>query len=376
MRRSPLETEVPPEVASETPQSLWRLGVRKLRRHRLAMWGLRVLVVLYAIAIFADVIAPYHYDHEERTHSYHPPWNLHVIDAEGNWHRPFVYRTSYAFDAHFNRIYTEDTSARYPVRLLYRGEPYRLFGVFPTTVRLFGVDGPARIYLLGADYRGRDLFSRIVHGSRISLTIGLVGVSITFVVGMIVGGTSGFFRGWIDFLIQRVCEMIMLIPGFYLLLILRGTFPTGMSSVQIYFGIVFILAFIGWAGFSRVVRGMVLSIVTSDYVVAARALGIPAGRIILRHVLPNTLSYAIVYATLAIPGYILGESGLSLIGMGIQDPVPSWGNLLQQATSIPELKFHPWILIPGVFIFLAVMAFNFLGDGLRDALDPRMRGVD
>jgi peptide/nickel transport system permease protein len=356
---------------TDRPQSLWRLSFRKLRRHKLAMWGLRVLIVLYLIAVFADFIAPYGYDNENRGHSYHAPWNVRLIDVDGTWRLPFVYKTSYAFDANFNRIYTEDTSRRYPVELLHRGEAYRLLGLFKTNVRLFGVDEPGRVYLLGADYRGRDLLSRIIYGGRVSLSIGLVGVTITFIIGMIVGGTSGFFRGWSDFVIQRVCEMIMLVPGFYLLLILRGAFPANMSSVQIYFGIVFILAFIGWAGFSRVVRGMVLSIVTSDYVVAARGLGIPSWRIIIRHILPNTLSYAIVYATLAIPGYILGESGLSLIGMGIQDPVPSWGNLLQQATSIPELKFHPWILIPGVFIFLTVMAFNFLGDGLRDAFDPR-----
>ncbi len=360
-----------PDALGERPESLWRIGLRKLRRHKLAMWGLRTLIVLYLIAIFADSIAPYYYDNENRTHSYHAPWNLHVVGADGRWCRPFVYKTSYTFDANFNRVYAEDTSQQFPLRFWHCGDPYRLLGLFLTNVHLFGVDEPGRLYLLGADYRGRDLFSRIIHGSRVSLTIGLLGVTITFVIGMIVGGASGFFGGWYDFGIQRICEMIMLVPAFYLLLILRGAFPAGMSSVQIYFGIVFILAFIGWAGFSRVVRGMVLSITTSDYVIAARALGIPSHRIIIRHILPNTLSYAIVYATLAIPGYILGESGLSLIGMGIQDPVPSWGNLLQQATSIPELKFHPWVLIPGVFIFLAVMAFNFLGDGLRDAFDPR-----
>ncbi len=371
MTTDTLLTDAEPEVASERPQSLWRLSMRKLRRHRLAMWALRALIVLYLIAIFADFFAPYGYDNEERTHSYHWPWNLHVVDANGSWHWPFVYQTSYQFDANFNRVYTEDTSKRYGLKLFYRGEPYRLLGLFQTTIRLLGVDAPGRVYLLGADYRGRDLFSRIIYGSRISLSIGLVGVSITFVLGMIVGGVSGYFGGRTDFVIQRVCEMIMLIPAFYLLLILRGAFPPGMGSVQIYFGIVFILAFIGWAAFSRVIRGMVLSIVTGDYVVAARGLGIPTWRIVLWHVLPNTLSYAIVYATISIPGYILGESGLSLIGLGIQDPVPSWGNLLQQAMSIPELKFHPWVLIPGVFIFIAVMAFNFLGDGLRDAFDPR-----
>jgi peptide/nickel transport system permease protein len=355
--------------AARTP---WQIAMARLRRHRMAIFGFRVLVVLYATAVFAGFISPYGYDNEVREHSYHPPLGFHLIDEQGKFHwRPFVYASSYDFDAYYNRVWKMDKSKRYPVRFFVKGDEYTILGIITARTHLFGVEAPGRTYLFGADYRGRDQFSRIMYGGQISLTIGLIGSGISLAIGMIVGGISGYVRGRTDFAVQRLCEMIMLIPTFYLLLVLRNTFPPGLSSTQVYFGITFILAFIYWASFSRVIRGMVLSIREQEFVLAARALGLPMGRIVLRHVLPNTLSYAIVYVSLSIPFYILGESALSLIGLGIQDPVPSWGNLLQKATSIPELKFHPWILIPGLFIFAAVMAFNFLGDGLRDAMDPK-----
>jgi len=360
------------ETGEPVVRSPWQIAMARLRRHRMAIFGFRVLVVLYLSAIFAGFISPYDYDNENRDHSYHPPCRLRFVDEQGKFHfRPFVYATSYEFDEYFRRQWVVDKSQRYPVRLLVKGDEYRILGLFKARTHLFGVEAPSRLYLFGADYRGRDLFSRIMFGGQISLTIGLVGESISFVIGMLLGGLSGYLGGRADFAIQRFCEMVMLIPTFYLLLVLRNTFPPAMSSIQVYLGIVLILSFIYWASFSRVIRGMVLSIREQEFVLAARAAGLPTMRIIIRHVLPNTLSYAIVYASLTIPYYILGESALSLIGLGIQDPVPSWGNLLQKAMSIPELKFHPWILIPGFFIFAAVMAFNYLGDGLRDALDPK-----
>lgn len=361
-----------PKGSGMKQRTPWRIAASRLRRHRMAVFGLRVLVILYTLTLFAGFFAPYHYDNEDREQSYHPPLRLHFFDESGRFHlRPFVYRTSYEFDAYFNRVWKKDLGERYPVRFFTEGDSYKILGLISANTHLFGVDYPARIYLFGADYRGRDLLSRILYGGQISLTIGLVGVSISFIIGMIVGGISGYVGGRADFAIQRFCEMIMLIPGFYLLLVLRNTFPPKLTSVQVYFGIVFVLAFIYWAAFSRVIRGMVLSIRDQEFVLAARAVGLPTSRIIIRHVLPGTMSYAIVYVSLTIPYYILGESALSLIGLGIQDPVPSWGNLLRAAMSVPELRFHPWILIPGFFIFAAVMAFNFLGDGLRDALDPK-----
>ncbi|MFC1632187.1 ABC transporter permease [Candidatus Omnitrophota bacterium] len=351
----------------------FQLALRKLRQNPLAIIGFSVLVCLYFSAIFADFLAPYHYDNEQRANSYNPPTRLRFIDAAGKIHlRPFVYICAAQFDKFYRRVYTVDRNKVYPLKFFVRGDEYKFLGLFPSRLHLFGVDAPGRIYLLGADSRGRDLFSRILFGARVSLSIGLAGVAITFVIGSIIGGISGYFGGKIDNLIMRACEMIMMIPGFYLMLALRAAFPPQLSSLQVYFLIVVIMSFIGWASLARVVRGMALSIREKEYVLAARALGASPLTIIARHVLPNTLSYIIVALSLSIPGYILGESALSLLGLGIQDPHASWGNLLTEAMAVAQIKFHPWILIPGVFIFITVMAFNFLGDGLRDALDPQM----
>lgn len=357
------------------PLGPWGLAWRKLRKHRMAIWAGRVLIAFYAIMLFDGFFAPYHYDSQDRDRAYHPPLNLHFVDEDGRFHlRPFVYATTYTFDENFERVWTEDRSRAYPVRFLRRGEETSiLFGLVRTRWHLVSVEPPARLYILGADYQGRDILSRMTFAGRISLTIGLVGTAIGMTLGMIIGGLSGYLGGWRDTALQRLCELIMLVPGLYTLLILYNALPAGLSSVQVYFGVVVILAFIGWASLARVIRGMVLSIKTSDFVMAAQAAGAPGWRTLVRHVLPGTFSYAIVAASLRIPGYILGESGLSLIGMGIQEPVPSWGNMLQKAVSVTELSRHPWVLWPGLAIFVTVMAFNFLGDGIRDALDPRSK---
>jgi peptide/nickel transport system permease protein len=261
-------------------------------------------------------------------------------------------------------------NSRTPIEFFVRGDPYNFLGFFPTTLHLFGTKGDARLYLFGADSRGRDLFSRILYGGRITLSIGLVGVAISLIIGLIVGGISGYFGGWIDSAVQRLIEMIMMIPAFFLLLALRAAFPPEWSSVKVYFFIVIIMSLIGWAGMARVIRGMALSLREKDFVQASRALGASHWKIILFHIIPNTASYFIVAATVNIPGYILGEASLSLLGLGIQDPHASWGTLLQDAMSVTQIRFHPWILIPGVFIFLAIMSFNLVGDTLRDWFDP------
>lgn len=353
--------------------SPFQMAFKRLRRNRLAVGGFLILICLYFVAIFADFISPYHYDNEARAHSYNLPTRLHFFDAQGKFHfRPFIYTYSAQFDKFYRRVYTLNKSEIYPVKFFVRGDKHKLLGIFPTNLHLFGVDPPARLYLFGADSRGRDLASRIVYGSRISLSIGLVGIAISFIIGSIVGGIAGYFSGKVDNILMRVCEMVMMIPGFYLLLALRAAFPPHLSSIQVYFLIVVIMSFIGWAGLARVIRGMTLSIREKEYVLAAQAQGASPLYIITKHVLPNTFSYVIVALSLSVPGYILGESALSLLGLGIQDPHASWGNLLSEAMAVAQMKFHPWILIPGIFIFITVMAFNFLGDGLRDAFDPKM----
>jgi len=372
----PEQMEMDADRLQPRPAGPWRLAWRQLRRHRLATWAGRVIVAMYLIMLFDGFLCPYHFDSQRRDHAYHPPSRLRFVDSDGHFHlRPFVYGSTYSFDPRtYERRWADDTSQVYPLKLLARGDSSTiLLGTVTTHWHLYGVEEPGRLYLIGADYQGRDIFSRLIFAARVSLTIGLAGTAISMAIGMIIGGLSGYLGGVGDNLIQRVCELIMLIPGLYTLMILYNALPAGLSSVQVYFGVVVILAFIGWARLARVIRGMVLSIKASDYVTAARACGVSPWQIIVRHILPGTFSFAIVTASLSIPAYILGESGLSLIGMGIQDPTPSWGNMLQAAVNIAELTRHPWLLWPGAAIFVTVMAFNFLGDGVRDALDPRMR---
>jgi peptide/nickel transport system permease protein len=295
---------------------------------------------------------------------------LHWRDASGRIHlRPFVYPT---VPGRSTFEYREDRSRTVPLRFFVRASRYRLLGLVPGERHLFGVEPPERVNLLGTDPAGRDELSRLLFGAQVSLTVGLVGIAVSFAIGLLLGGVAGFFGGWVDGLIMRFTELLLSIPGLYLIMALRTAFPAGLPSQQVYLAIVGILALIGWAGLARVIRGMVLSIRRADYVIAAEALGMGRLRIITRHVLPNTMSFVIVAATVAVPGYILGEVFLSFLGVGVQEPSASWGNMLQQARSLTVLTDFPWLLYaPGMGIFLTVMAFNFLGDGLRDVLDPR-----
>lgn len=357
----------------EKHYSQFQLALKDFARNRIALFCAFALGCLYLAAIFADFLAPYSYQNEERTYSYCEPTKVHFKDEEGNWRKPFVYGVTISFNQYHKRIYEVNHKEKYPLHFFVEGDTYKFLGLIPASLRLFGVKAPGRIYLWGADSRGRDLFSRIIYGGRISLSIGLIGVLISFSIGLIVGGIAGYYGGKIDNILMRVCEMFMMIPGFYLLLALRAVVPANFSSVQVYFSIVIILSFIGWAGLARIIRGMCLSLREREFVLAAKAMGLSDFSIIIKHILPHTLSYSIIAIMLSIPGYILAESALSLIGLGIQDPYASWGNLLAEAMGIVQIRFAPWILIPGVFIFLAVICFNVIGDALRDALDPKFK---
>lgn len=361
-------------IAAEAPQVIRtpaQLAWRQLRRHRMALLGGAVLVVLYLIVVLAEFLAPYGLDYADRERFFHPPTLPKLWDARGVSLRPFVYATALTDPG--LRQYTVDASRRYYVRFFVRGEPYRLFGLVPASIHLFGVDDPARVFLMGTDQSGRDQFSRIFYGSRLSMSIGILAAAITIPIGMVYGGIAGYYGGRIDNIMMRLAEIIIAFPGFYLLLTLSAVLPTNVGCYTRFYLITFILAFIGWAGFSRLIRGMVLSLKEREYVLAAKAAGLDDFHVIVRHILPNTASLVIVVATLGIPGAILGESALSFFGFGVREPCSSWGNLLTAASNLPTLILSPWLLFPGMFIIAAVVAFNLFGDGLRDALDPRLR---
>jgi peptide/nickel transport system permease protein len=348
-------------------------SVTRPRRARLngpALAGAALLALFYGLAVVAPFVAPYAEDAVDRAHFYHPPQRLHWIDPRGRV-GPFVYPTVAEPGDAF--VYREDRSRAIPLRFLVRGARYRLLGVIPGDRHLFGSsDSQVPVFLFGADALGRDVLSRLLYGAQISLSVGLVGIALSLGLGLLIGGLSGYLGGAVDAVLMRSSELLLSIPVLYLVVGLRTLFPADLPSRQIYLAIVAILALIGWASLARVIRGMVLSIRSADYVAAAEALGMGRMRVLVRHILPNTASYVIVAATLAVPGYILGEVFLSFLGVGVQEPSASWGNMLNQANSLRVMQSFPWMLIaPATAIFLTVLAFNFLGDGLRDALDPR-----
>lgn len=354
------------------PVSEFRSHLRDFKKNRVAVLCVWTLFILYAAAAFADFLAPYSFKDEDRTYSYCPPSKVHWM-KDGKFVGPFIHGVKLEYNELHARDYKTDKSQVYSIRLLIKGEPYRLMGLIPMKHRLIGVDEPGRLHLFGADARGRDIFSRILYGARVSLSIGLAGVAISFALGLLIGGIAGYYGGWVDGLLMRVCEMLMMVPGFYLLLAFRAAVPDDFNSLQTYCAIVIIFAFIGWPSLARVIRGMCLSLREREYVLAAKTMGVSDIKIIIRHLLPHTASYTIFAVVLSVPGYILGETGLSLIGLGIQDPYASWGNMLTEAMSIVRIQFAPWILTPAFFIFITVFCLNVIGDTLRDCLDPMFK---
>jgi peptide/nickel transport system permease protein len=355
--------------------SQYQLILLKFRKHRVATISLFVLALLYLVAIFAEFVAPYDPLQRFDNQIYAGPTAIHFTDENGSLSLPFVYETQSKVDLKtFNYQSTViDETTHYPIRLFVQTEPYKLAGIIPMNVKLFGADGGQPIFLFGADNLGRDLFSRIVYASRVSLFVGLIGVFISFVLGITLGGISGYFGGAIDIIIQRLVEFILSIPQIPLWMALSAAIPQEWTGIQTFFAITVILSLVGWTGLARVVRGKIISLREEDYVTAARISSASDMSIIFRHLLPGFTSYLIVHITLAIPGMILGETTLSFLGLGINPPDISWGALLQQAQDVTVVSNYPWLLTPVLFVMLAVILFNFIGDGLRDAADPYTR---
>lgn len=348
--------------------------IKQLWKDKFARVALVVLGVIYFALLFADFIAPYTKDFSDRTMAYVPPSKIFTIDENGKFSKPYTYNYKREFDSQELKIvYTLDRSQKHYVKFFAKGQKYKFLGLIPMKRHLVTTDESGRLYLLGTDINGRDVFSRILFGGRISMTIGFLALFVLFPIGLLYGGVAGYFGGKTDMIMMRFAEAVMSIPSFYLLIILASILPSGMTSVQRFMLIVVILALIGWAGFARVVRGMVLSIKNQEYIQAAKSIGASRLRIIVKHILPQTTSFVIVAMTLSVPSYILSESGLSFLGLGIQQPDASWGNMLKEAQEYTNIIYRPWLLTPGFLIFIAVLAFNLIGDTIRDILDPKSK---
>lgn len=348
--------------------------LKQLWKDKFARIALIVLGVIYFALLFADFIAPYTKDFSDRTMAYVPPSKIFTIDENGKLSKPYTYNYKREFDKdELKIVYTLDRSKKHYVKFFAKGQSYKFLGLIPMKRHLVTTDGDGRLFLLGTDINGRDVFSRLLFGGRISMTIGFLALFVLFPIGLLYGGIAGYFGGKVDTIMMRFAEAVMSIPSFYLLIILASILPSGMTSVQRFMLIVVILALIGWAGFARVVRGMVLSVKNQEFVQAAKSIGASNLRIIIKHVLPQTTSFVIVAMTLSVPSYILSESGLSFLGLGIQQPDASWGNMLKEAQEYTNIIYRPWLLTPGFLIFIAVLAFNLIGDTIRDVLDPKSK---
>lgn len=352
--------------------SQWQLMGRKFGRHKLAKVSLVVLGFMYLGVVFAGFIAPQQLTSYDGRYTNAPPTRIHFVDPEGRFRlRPFVYGIAMERDFELmRRVYSEDRTQMYPIRLFHRGLDYKFWGIFRTNLHLFGVDDPGRIFIFGTDSMGRDLFSRVVIGARVSLTIPFVSTTIALVLGVVIGGLSGYFGGVVDTIVQRIIEVLRSFPSIPLWMGLSAAIPPEIPVVRMYFYISVILSFIAWTGLARVVRSKFMSLREEDYVMAAHVAGCGTARIIRTHLVPGFLSYIIVNVTLSLPNLIIAETALSFIGLGIRSPATSWGVLLQEAQQIHNVVLYPWLMIPLFFVIVTVLAFNFLGDGLRDAADP------
>ncbi len=359
-------------VSLSQRQLIWR----RFRRSRIALLGGIVLAVFYFSALFAEFLSPYSIDTRFTNQIYAPPNLPRFIDVDGNFHlRPFIYKMIQKIDRQTLEIsFTPDTSQRYPIKFFVRGDPYKMWGLFPSDLHFFGTGDPeVPIFLMGSDRQGRDMTTRVLYGSRVSLTVGLIGVAIGIILGSVLGVVSGYFGGLVDDAVQRFAELLLVIPQIPLWMALAAILPVDWSAIQVYFGVTIILSLLTWGGLARQIRGKTLALREEGYVLAARAAGGNDRWIIMRHLLPANASHIIVIATLAIPYMILAETALSFLGLGIRAPMTSWGVLLEEAQNVKVLIFYPWLVLPAVLVIFAVLGFNFVGDGLRDAVDPYSR---
>jgi peptide/nickel transport system permease protein len=348
----------------------WKLMWWKLRRHKMALISALVLAIMYVGMIFAEMLVPYNQSALHSRHIHAPPQAVRLYH-EGKFVGPFVYGLKYKLDLEtLKRNYTIDKTKIERVRFFCRGEEYRFWGLFTANLRLFCPAKGGTAFLLGTDGMGRDVFSRMVMGARVSLTVGFVGVAISFLLGIIIGGLAGYYGGWIDIIVQRIIEILRSFPTLPLWMALSAALPVTWTPLLIYFGITIILGLLEWTGLARAVRSKLLSLREEDFATAAQLMGASPRRIIGRHLLPSFMSHLIASATLAIPSMILGETALSFLGLGLKEPIVSWGVLLSEAQNINAVALYPWLMLPVVPVVITVLAYNFLGDGLRDAADP------
>lgn len=369
------ETEIMEEEMPDSEKEMarfgpWKLMWLKFRDHKVAWWSLVLLIILYLIAIFCEFVSPANPWQRDASHRYAPPQLVRIFH-EGSLHRPFVYPLIQNVDEETRRLsYDIDRTNPRPLSLFVKGDEYDFWGIWKGNTHLIGIEGGEPVYFIGADRLGRDLLSRIFYGSRISLSIGLAGVLLSLVLGVIIGGISGYYGGWIDSVIQRIIEVLRSFPTIPLWLALSAAIPATVGDLTVYFFMTLIIALIGWTGLARVVRGKFLALREEDYILSSRVAGVPEMTIIRRHLVPAFTSHLIVHTTLAVPGMILAETSLSFLRLGLRPPTISWGVLLQDAQNLNALTLHPWLLAPAIFVIVAVLAYNFVGDGMRDAADP------
>lgn len=359
-----------PEQERFYQASQWQMSWWRFRRHRIAVVAGAILLLAYASILLTEILAPYELDSRNTDFIYAPPQEVHLFH-EGHFVGPFVYGMDYHLDLDtLRRDYTENSHDVQPIRFFCRGDPYWFWGVFEASFHLVCPAAGGTLFLLGTDRLGRDMLSRLLYGARVSLTVGLIGITISFLLGISIGGAAGYFGGRVDQVVQRVIEILRSLPELPLWMALSAALPVKWSPILIYLGITIILGLLDWPGLARAVRSKLLALREEDFCAAAQLMGARPRRIIARHLLPNFMSHLIASATLSIPSMILGETALSFLGLGLRPPVTSWGVLLAEAQNIEAVALYPWLLLPMVPVIVTVLAFNFLGDGLRDAADP------